>query len=222
MRVIDETSGCVTVDDTNMHGVTRIPVGVPYVVTVFSKYEPGSVPTDTLDIVIVNTDPTATIPAETAVSDVQNCMTACDTSTLDCSQATDANNYGASPCNQSCWLTQCPIIPFDNSGATFHKIVGIPMGGGDVKVKWVYRPPTPGNIQGVEVSVHVVSGCTDTPTVLQPCSAGCIDATCRGGELIYSGGIGSTVYFRVTTFTDISCTSLVGNTPVCSSAVLIE
>lgn len=211
-REIIESTGCSPVDGTGLHAVTRIPVDVPYVVSVFSRSGSGN--TDTLDIVVSSIPPSST-EASTIIGEANNC-TSCDNSTLDCSQATDMADPAASDCNTTCWLSDCGIIPFDNSGATISEIVGVPMGGGQVKVKWVSTLTT---TIAVSATAHATS-CSTAPLMDLASCFGCIGNSCRGGEYIYSGTPGDTVYFKVLLSVDPACDPL-SSSEICSGPVVI-
>jgi hypothetical protein len=227
-RTIDEATGCVSVLGTSMHGVSRLDNTIPYVVAVFSQDGVGA--TDTLNIAIVSSGPSS-IPAETAVANLGDCATAtclptditnCETS----NDAVDVANQAASLCN-NCWQPNCPVIPFDNSGADPSAIVGIPMGGGDINVKWVQKS---GIINSIRVSVHADDSfdpmnfpCAGTELMVLPpdlCSAGCAGSSCQGGSIIYNGIVGSIVYFKLGIYDTFNC----GGAPIseiCSGPVTI-
>jgi len=208
-RVIDETTGCVPVLGTSLHGVSRLDNTIPYIVAVFSADGAGA--TDTLNIAIVSPGPMP-IPAETAVADLGDCTTStCMPADItNCESTNDAvdltvGNFTSSTCN-TCWQPNCAVIPFDNSGAGPSAIVGVPMGGGDVNVKWVHRNPT---VQGVRVTVHDASCAGAELAVIQDlCVGGCFGNSCRGGSILYNGTVGTTVYFKLTVYSNTTCTGL--------------
>lgn len=221
-RVIDEATGCVPVLGTALHGVSRLDNTIPYIVAVFSQDGVGA--TDTLNIAIVSPHPMS-IPAETAVADLGDCSTStCMPADItNCETSNDAvdlttGNYTSSTCN-TCWQPNCAVIPFDNSGADPSAIVGIPMGGGDVNVKWVDRSPIANSVQ-VRVRDVSCSGAVLATLLPDLCTGGCFGNNCNGGSIIYNGTAGTTVYFTVDVYDTFDCTLFpVGG--ACSDPVVI-
>lgn len=228
-RVIDEATGCVPVLGTSLHGVSRLDNTIPYIVAVFSQDGVGA--TDTLNIAIVSPDPVNSIPAETAVADLGDCTTStCMAADItNCETTNDAvdltaGNYTSSTCN-TCWQPNCAVIPFDNSGADPSVIVGVPMGGNDINVKWVKIDPT---ITSLSVTVHAddVTNplCGSDPVLVEIqnlCNADCSGISCRGGSIIYNGAPGSTVVFRLNMYSDLFCDGGSFISSVCSGPVTV-
>lgn len=218
-RTIDELTGCVSVQGTSLHGVSRIDNDIPYIVTVFSQAGVGA--TDTLNIAIVAAGPNS-IAAETAVTDLADCATATCVVGDDCTNNTEAINFAnhadvGTTCN-NCWQPNCPIIPFDNSGADPSAIVGVPMGSGDITVKWVNRNPA---INSLKVTVHYTDCNQPELAEIQALCSGCIGNTCNGGAILYNGTPGETVYFKLTVYNESDCSGAIPLGVTCSSPVTI-
>jgi archaellum component FlaF (FlaF/FlaG flagellin family) len=195
--LVQETTGCVPVavgaNNTRLHPVTRIPN--TYIAVVFSRDGVA----DTLDIVIAQ-PATTSIPAQTAVMTAGDCSTATCTPATDCvtPDPLDANASPQSICNTSCWMADCGFIPFANLGAET-RVIGIAMGAGKVKVKWV-NTITTGSLR---VTAYATGNCSGASTVLfSRCvlNTGCGPGECLSGEVVHSAPAGSTISFKIEAF----------------------
>lgn len=214
--LVDETTGCVPVavggSFTNLHPITRIPD--TYIAVVFSKDGVA----DTLEIAIAMPAVTS-IPAETAVATAMDCSTATCSPAADCTSPDplDASASG-SACNTTCWMPDCGFIPFSNNGETT-RIVGVAMGGGNVKVKWVNTRIT----GSMRVTAYATGDCTGGGSVIfsKCASGGCGPAECLYGEVVHSATAGSTVSFKIEVF-DGATTDCSGiPVDVCSGAIVV-
>jgi hypothetical protein len=217
--LVDETTGCVPVavgaNNTSLHPITRIPD--TYVAVVFSRDGVA----DTLDIVIAQ-PATTSIPASTAVATAMDCTTATCNPAADCTtpDPLDANASPQSICNTDCWMAECGFVPFENLG-TETKIVGVVMGSGQVKVKWVNTVDT----GSMRVTAYATGNCTGASTTLfSRCvlSTGCGPGECLYGEEIHMATAGSTVSFKIEVFdsTISDCTGI-STAEVCSGPVVV-
>jgi len=210
---VDETTGCVQVlsgaNPTMLHPITRVRNEAPYVVVVFSKEGTA----DTLDIAIAQSA-AGNILAQDALALANDCSTnAC----VGCSS--DPLDLGAAPsnCNTTCWLPNCGFVPFSNLGSEL-RIVGVPMGGGKVKVKWVNINSL--NPTSIKVFAYTAGGCTGSPTEIFTVCAGCVGPECKSGEVIFPSVAGATVSFKISVYATIDCSGLSAS-EICSNNVTV-
>jgi len=200
---VDETTGCVQVfsgiNPTMLHPITRIRNEVPYLVLVFSKQGTA----DTLDIAIAQAAGTS-IPAETAVASANDCSTnscaatPCTSDPLDVAAA-------LSNCNSTCWLPNCGFVPFSNLGDEL-RIVGVPMGGGKVKVKWVNLNSLV--TTSIKVFAYTAGNCGGASTEIFTVCGGCVGPECKSGEVIFPGVAGGMVSFKISVYATIDCSGI--------------
>jgi hypothetical protein len=211
--VIEDSAGCVPVQVsgqtfyTSLHPITRIPNEVQRIAVVFID---PSVP-DILGVAFSDAS-SASIPAETAVNSATLCADSCNSPA--CSTTNDPHDAitaSTSDCNLNpgCWLSNCAFIPFKNLGSEL-EIVGIPMGGGSVKIKWVNQLSATGSMRIMATAGSTCGnpGDAGVTEIFSKCNIGdCgIGSVCRFGEMTYSPGAGP-LSLEIEVFGDQECAS---------------
>jgi hypothetical protein len=179
--LVDEAMGCMPVtvptlaSQTRLHPVTRIPDS-KYIVVIFSKTGVS----DTLDIAVAQ-QATTTVPAETIVASAFDCSTAGTSAACTGCNATDVHDAGLgtpSPCNTTCWLSDCAFFPFENYTNEV-RIVGVAKTGKQVKIAYINKAAA---FTGIKINVSTSPTC-GTGTLF---TSRCANANqCGAGECDY-------------------------------------